>query len=94
MRAMKVIMPAGQIPLGSTVTKIKGEKPYNLTDRLRVFSSDGSPRRDILAEKGTVFLVHEGDANAIAASTEVVWLTNSEELLTYLGDIEMERDSR
>lgn len=71
---MKVIIKVGLVPLGSYVTKIKGVKRYKVLDRLRAFQA-GAERQEIVASPGCVFLVSEGDANAVPGDQEVVWLT-------------------
>jgi hypothetical protein len=85
---LQIILPVGQIPLHSTVSKVKGVNRYTLKDRLRAFSSDGSPRRDIIAEAGTVFLCNEGDGNAVSAGTLVVWHTDLETLYEHFHPME------
>jgi len=90
-----VVLPAGKIPLGSTVTKRTGRKTYTLRDRLRMFpvpltkaerESDAVPaeRQEIVAEPGVLFLVSEGDANAILSTTELMWTTTAERLTDWL----------
>lgn len=39
-RDLKVILPAGEVPLGSKVSKRTGEKIYTLRDRLCVYGVD------------------------------------------------------
>lgn len=90
-----VVLPAGKIPLGSTVTKRTGRKTYTLKDRLRVFSvpltkaekEAGAVRgegQEVVAEPGVLFLVNEGDANAIPSSTELMWTTTAQYLTDWL----------
>lgn len=83
MRTLKIILPAGEIPLGSTVTKKTGTKEYLLKDRLRVFGETGD-RREIVAQPGCVFLVSEGDANAIPSTTEMLWTCQDWQLERWL----------
>ena len=70
---LKILMPAGRIPLESRVTKVRGAKPYTIRDRIRVFG-EGGDRREIVAQQGARFVVAEnGDANAIGDDVELVW---------------------
>jgi len=79
-----VVLPADEIPLGSQVTKRTGRAQYTLGDRLRVFNAGGE-KQEIVAQEGTRFLIGDrGDANAIPASTELIWLIEEEELLFWL----------
>lgn len=73
-RPVKIILAASDIPLGRTVTKKTGTKEYVLLDKLRVFGENGE-RREIKALPGALFLVCDGDANAIPSSTELLWVT-------------------
>lgn len=80
-RIVKVILPAGQVPLGSTVCKRSGAKEYKLLDHLRVF---GEERREVKAQPGCRFMVSEGDAEAIPDTLEILWLATDDALLEYL----------
>ena len=91
---IKIILPAWKIPLGATVTKRTGTKKYKLLDKLRVFPRQGSKeteksaeRQEIRAESGVLFLVRDGDANAILAATELIWATTFEELAHHLEHV-------
>jgi len=92
---VKVLLPAGKIPLGATVTKRTGKKQYKLLGRLRMFPAPlpkaereaGGEKpavQEIRAEPGVLFLVSDGDANAIKATTELMWTTTAEELVYHL----------
>lgn len=87
---VRVLLPAGRIPLDSTVTKRTGTKEYILKNKLRVFPMPESKKtrlareergeerergQEITALDGTLLLVCDGDANAITNSTELVWVT-------------------
>jgi len=69
---MLILLPASMIPLGSTVIKRTGTKRHLLKDRLRLFDGNGN-QKALNAEPGTLFLVCDGDANAIAIDTEIFW---------------------
>lgn len=77
----KVLIPVGDIPLDATVTKRTGEKPYKVRDKLVVYYSDKRQREMLTAAGDVRFLVNEnGDANAIANTTEVLWYADFFEL--------------
>ncbi len=70
----KLILPAGNVPLRSTVTKRTGQAEYTLGDKLKVYGEKGE-QRELRAEHGSLFLIdRNGNANVIPASKEVVWL--------------------
>jgi hypothetical protein len=86
-----VVLPAEKIPLGSTVTKVRGRKEYKLVDRLRVYpmrladqEAGESVPQEIVAEPGVRFLLDGGTANAILASTELMWTTSGQYLVDWL----------
>lgn len=83
-----VILPALEIPIGSTVTKRTGAKEYVLKDKVRFFSDDVAQRKEITAAKGVLYLINDGDINIIPADLELIWITESDELLEYLEDEE------
>lgn len=85
---IKLILLAGQIPLGSIVTKITGEKRYVLKDRLRVFTEEGETRT-VNCDAGTRFLVYEGDANVVSCDKELIWLATDDEARDYLDGLEV-----
>ena len=77
---LKVIAKLGSIPLGSTVTKIRGCVEYTVRDRV-TFYSDGGDNQEILAREGCVFLVGtNGLVNAFGEGKEVVWYTSLDQL--------------
>lgn len=82
-QGLSVLLPAGSIPLNSIVSRHSGTKKYTLKDRLRVFS-EGGLAQEIRADQGTVFLVADGDAEAINAEKLVLWLTDRETFRNYL----------
>ncbi len=85
---IRVILPAGKIPLGSDVTKKNGEKPYILRDRIRIFTQ-GEDKRELIAQEGTRILISEtGDANAIPNTTDLVWHATRDDLDDYLADLD------
>lgn len=85
MKMFKILLPANEIPLGSTVTKRTGEKPYTLKDRIRIFGETGDAR-ELKATDGTRLLVSEtGDANVVGGETELLWYAEEFELLDLLN---------
>jgi hypothetical protein len=40
-KSFKLIVPVGQVPLGSTVTKKHGQVEYIVRDRLRAYPEEG-----------------------------------------------------
>ena len=83
---IKVILPAGQIPLGATVTNRTGRKEYVLQDPPRMFPTPNASfeAQVIKAELGVRFLVNDGDANAIPNDLELVWFTTRDSLRYWL----------
>ena len=81
----KVILSAYMIPLGSTVTKVTGEKPYTLRDAITIYGKTIKDRRVIKADKGTLFLVNaEGDINVIDDAYGICWRVEGYDLQEYL----------
>jgi hypothetical protein len=79
---MRVLLPAGDIPIGATVTKRTGEKPYILRDKITIYTE---PKQEIKAGDQARFLVGEnGDANVVAMITELLWTVSEDELSDYL----------
>ena len=86
MSTYKMILPSWQIPLNSTVTKITGQKPYTLKDRVIVYGEAGD-KRELRANDGTVFIVsNTGDINAISNTTELLWEAEKWAILDFLED--------
>ena len=81
---VKVVLPAEEIPLGSTVIRLTGTKPHTIRDRLRVFV-DGGCQREIMADGGARFIVaKDGDAHAVSGRTELVWLAEPQDIIAHL----------
>ena len=79
---MRVLLPAGEIPIGATVTKRTGEKPYILRDQITIFTE---PKQVIKAGDQARFLVGDnGDVNVVAMVTELLWTVSEDELSDYL----------
>lgn len=65
---VRVILPASEIPLGTSITKVNGRVKYTLRDRIKIYGY-----QEIVAEPGTLFLIgHDGNASSIHASKELV----------------------
>lgn len=77
---LKVIAPLGDIPVGSTVTKIGGHKEYVVRDRLTVYDENGT-QQTIYANDGSLYLTDgSGYINAYGFGKELVWHTSIEDL--------------
>jgi hypothetical protein len=91
MNQFKVLMPAGEIPLRSTVTKATGEKEYTLVDQLVVYAAEGGNRQTIIKpEPGVRYMIDsEGSIVAVPSTKEIMWRCTTSQLTTYLeGDDE------
>ena len=79
---LKIIIEAGQVPDGATVTKVTGAKEYTLSSEIR-FYGDESP--NIKADKDVRFLINGDSVNIISAYKEVAWYADLEELASLFG---------
>ena len=86
---MKMLMPAENIPLGQTVTKKNGEKPYTIRDCVKIYGdADPNRQRELKADDGTRFLISEsGDINVINGDVELVWIVDDYDLYRFLYQI-------
>lgn len=83
---MKVILPARDIPLLSTITKCGGSKKYIIKDRITIYDQNRG-KQEILATKDSFLLISDnGDANSIGGSTELIWIVSENELFDYLTE--------
>lgn len=88
---IKVLLPAGDIPLKSTVTLRTGEKRYVLTDEIKIYAK-GLPEQTqtITAKEGAVFLIpldsSKGSINAISSNTLLLWHVEEKELKQWLDN--------
>ena len=86
---MKIIVPAIEIPAGEQVTKVTGSKHYIIKDELRIYDEDSVAPRNLVALAGTRLLVgDDGNANAISAHTELVWVASIQSVRNYVNDDE------
>ena len=93
---MKVLMQAGRLPDGALVTKRTGTSQFRIRRRMRFYTGGGadeSQRQTIVPKDGCVILVevNNGDrgndaVNIYPATTEFMWLTNSDDLEDWLRD--------
>ena len=86
---IKVILPAGEIPEFSTVTKINGEKPYTLQYSVKIHKIDDANPVVIESDSNCVFLIAQKDAYAInthAKNKELVWHTDTDALSNFLAE--------
>lgn len=84
---IRVVLPIGQIPLNSVVSKVKGTKKYKLVDSIKLFTPrPGKPKKQqaVTAEEGTRFMAGQGTAEAFPGDFEVIWHTSERTLLRYL----------
>ena len=82
---VRLLLPAGEIPAGSRVTKPSGNKIYELLDKIVIYLGDGQ-RTVIPAESGVHFLAasNDGRFNAIPSDQELAWVVDEEDLLQWL----------
>jgi len=79
---MKVIMKAREIPLGSTITKIRGAKEYIINDRIRIFDTEF---KEIKSSDGARFITSgNADINVVSCDSELVWHVEPRALIEYL----------
>jgi hypothetical protein len=85
---MKVLIQARSIPVGSTVTKKTGDKPYTLRDDVKIYGSTQEQTealRELKADEGTRFLISQtGDISIISGDVELLWHVTEEVLYQYL----------
>lgn len=85
---MKVVMHAGDIPDGATITKRTGQKEYTLKDKIVVYTDKESTAAAItLQTPGVKYLTGDSSINAVSSDVELVWHTDLTALHRYLGDI-------
>jgi len=83
---IKVIMPVGDIPLGTTVTKLTGKKEYLIRDEFRIYEDDSNYA--VTAKSGTRFMVSDdGNVECVPADYEALWHVDAETLMNYLDDM-------
>ena len=81
---MKVLLPAGQIPDGTVVTKRTGTKPYTLKESVKVYG-EPSQRQEIKGD-GVRFLVSaDGGINAVSETVELLAELDDDEIQELLG---------
>ena len=86
----RIILPAKQIPVGSTVSKITGSKEFVLANGLTVYrkrrdNEDKSrpSKIEVFSEEDEVMLLAEGYASIEPNDKELVWLATPEEFAEY-----------
>lgn len=78
---LKIISRLGDIPVGSTVTKIGGQKEYVVRDRVDIYTEGGVAQR-IYADDCCLYLTgSEGYINAHGFEKELVWHTELDVLV-------------
>lgn len=71
-----LIVPVGDIPDGSCVTKVNGQKEFVVKKSFRLWSEvDGQKAIPIQIAEGCVVLVAKdtGDASVVAGTTQMKW---------------------
>lgn len=82
----RIILHAAEIPIGSTVTKKTGEKPYILRKELTIYGKMADVPQKIVA-KDVFFMIDErGGINAIPHDQELMWHVNEHELYRWLDE--------
>ena len=80
-------MEAQTIPVGATVTKKNGEKPYTIRDCVKIYGEEAN-QKELRADDGTRFLISaNGDINIVAGDTELVWNVPNDVLYKFLYEI-------
>jgi len=83
MKTIKMVLPAGEIDLDATVTKVTGTKRYTLTDKISMYDAQGKPT-PINAGDGTRFLVAGTSINIVPATQELLWELDVDTALGFL----------
>lgn len=89
---VKVILPAGEIPLDALVTKVTGEKEYLLREEIIIYGklenheSTGDKSKTVIkaGENCRFLLGVNGDVNAIDCNTKLAWIVSKVDLLEWL----------
>jgi hypothetical protein len=80
---IRVILFAGRIPAHSVVRKMNGKKDYRLRTELKIYGPTGTE----VISKGDDFryiVDADGVIEIISASSPLVWVASSEDLLEYI----------
>jgi hypothetical protein len=88
----KVLLPASEIPINSTVTKKTGEKEYRLLDSIKIYNEKGEPQ--VIKGEGVLYLVDGDSINAISGDKVLGWQIEEADLLGFLQLREDARNSR
>lgn len=86
---MKVIMSVGEIPIGSTVSKITGEKQYIIQDKIKVYG-DSALEKELKSGDNTRFLLAVTDSfciEVVSHDKEMLWRVSEKDLYQYLYKI-------
>ena len=83
-------LPAGQIPLGSTVRKGRGSTEYVLANELVVWRRDTKDKTrerkiELTPESDEVLLLAPGYAQIESKEAELVWLATPQEFAEYVS---------
>ena len=89
-RKIKLILPASEIPVNSTVTKKTGTSEFIIVDSVTFFK-EGGDKQVIKSEDGTRFLIPGRPSDTISSingKSEVVWLADFDTVSSYFEEIE------
>lgn len=88
MITIDVLLPAGDIPDGSTVTKRTGAKEYTLKQKIKIYADkDSGTSPQVLEADGVKYLTGDGAINAISDNVVLVWKTTTGELHSFLDKL-------
>lgn len=90
---LMILLPASDIPAGSTVTKRTGDKEYILRDRITAYGENGKGM-ELTPDAGMRFMVDPttGNANIISGDKIICWKTDRYELQAHLEALEDDGD--
>ncbi len=88
MLLIEVLLPAGDIPDGATVTKRTGAKEYKLKHKIKIYADkDSGTSAQVLEADGVKYLTGDGAINAISDKVVLIWKTTTGELHQFLEDM-------
>lgn len=83
--SLRILLPAGEIPSGSVVTKRTGEKEYTLVQEVTIYGPEKNQERIIKSDENSRFLDSgNGQFNAVGSQTLLLWRAERWELQEYL----------
>lgn len=90
---MKLLIPVGEIPIGTKVTKRTGEKIYEVRDKILVYGGEGCKHPELKVTPGTKLIVsidprYPFSVEAVPDTLEVIWEVSPDDLRRFLYDQE------